>query len=165
MKKILLLVLLSSTIAFAQYRDDSSQKINIKESIVNHSPSNFFLGFLNPENFTMHHSIGMSYSSFGGQGVALGVYTNSMNFKFSDDLNLQVDASIVNTPYNSFGDDFTNQLNGIYLSRAALNYKISNKSNLFIEYRGGPGSYYSPYGFYGMFPSRQRIFDDDWYGN
>jgi hypothetical protein len=103
----------------------------------------------------------MSYSSFGGGGAALGVYTNQLNYNFNEDLSLIVETSLVNSPYNSFGQGFSDQINGIYLSRAALNYQISENSALSVQFRSLPGSYYSPYGYgsFGRYNS-STFFDD-----
>jgi hypothetical protein len=93
----------------------------------------------------------------GGLGMALGVYTNSMSYKFSDNLNVQTDISIVNSPYNNFSKNFQNNINGIYLSRAALNYKPFKDMSISIQYRNLPASLYlnnwsrySPFGYNDM---------------
>jgi hypothetical protein len=91
----------------------------------------------------------MSYSAFGSNGIALGVYTNSMLYNFTDNLNIQADISLVNSPYSTLGQDFQNNLNGIYLSRAAVNYKPWKDVFISLQYRQLP-YYYSPYsGYYG----------------
>jgi hypothetical protein len=116
-----------------------------------------FLGLLNMENFSMHHTIGMSYTSWSGQGIMLGTYTNSMFYKFSEDFDIQVDASLVTSPYSSFGQQFNNDISGLYISRAALNYKISEDAIISVQYINPVGSFYpygysrfgnSPFGFY-----------------
>jgi hypothetical protein len=171
-KTVLLFLFLSCPVIFGQLKADIDKPLDIKSGIINKNPnkspeiaapsnsnslgtaSSSFLGLFNPENLTMHHSLGLSYSSFGGSGyMALGVYTNSLLYKFNDDLNFQMDASIVNSPYNSFGQEFSKNLNGIYITKAALNYKISDNARVMVEYRMIPyGMGYNPYGFssYGM---------------
>ena len=79
--------------------------------------------------------------------MALGVYTNSMAYKFNDRLNLETDISIVNSPYNSFGQDFSKQINGVYLSRVQMTYKPTDNMNIILQYRQIPGGLYSPYSF------------------
>lgn len=149
MKRILLFVFLFVSIStFAQFKEEIENEISIRKGVFNENPSGLFLDFFTSENFNMSHSVDMSYSTFGGNGVALGVYTNTMAFQFSDRLHLEVDASLVNTPYNSYGDEFTKSVNGIYLSRAQLNYKLSEDSNITLIYRQVPYSrsyYYSPF--------------------
>jgi hypothetical protein len=148
MKNILLIVLLSSVATFAQFRDNPEDKIDIRSGITNDAPSSFLLGFINPNKFDMHHSISMSFNSFGGQSVALGVYTNNMSYTFNNDLFIEADISLVTSPYSSFGTEHAKSLNGIYLSRAQLNYKPSDNMSIVVQYNGGPYSYYSPYNYY-----------------
>jgi hypothetical protein len=150
MRKGLLIVLLFAvTSGYAQFKDDNIFKPTVREGIITHSP-NLIFGFINPDNLIMNHSYSMSYTTFGGNGVALGVYTNSLLFKFADNLNLEVDASLVHSPYSSFGKNHQNMLNGIYLSKAQLNYQPWDNFNISVQYRSLPGNYYSPYsGFYG----------------
>ncbi|MBI9071974.1 MAG: hypothetical protein JEY94_10265 [Melioribacteraceae bacterium] len=160
MKRLLLVVLVFLTsITFGQFKKDIENPISIRDGVFNDNPSGLLLDFLGIEDFSMNHSVEMSYSSGAGQGVALGVYTNSMAFKFSDKLQLEVDASMVNSPYSSFGKDHMNQINGIYLSRAELKYKISDDAHLHIQYQQIPNGLYSPYG-YGFYPFSRSLRSD-----
>lgn len=158
MKKIIfIIILLFASSGYGQFKDPAFPTTDIKDGIVDYSAGSLF-GFLNSENFSMHHSLSMSYSAFAGEGVALGMYTNSMMYRFSEDLNVQLDASIVHSPYSSFGKEFQNDLSGIYISRAALNYKPWKDFRVTLQYNQYPGSYYySPFsnyynrGFYGSY--------------
>jgi hypothetical protein len=158
MKKYLLIILSFTLSLTAQFKEEHEKPLEIKRSLVNTNTSSLF-GFFNPDNFSMRHSVSMSYSTMGSRGVALGIYTNSMAYRFAENLNVEVDASIVNSPYNSYGDAFTNEINGIYLSRAALNYKPMDNMFISIQYRGGPGNYYYPYGYSPFF--RSFMYDRD----
>ncbi len=159
MKKIFIILLLSNVMVFAQFKD---QKIipDIKGSITNNSPSQNILGFFNPNNFSMKHSISLSYATAGGNAISLGVYTNSMMYKFSDKLNIQVDASLVNSPYSSFGKEFSNQINGIYLSKAEVNYQPSDNFKMSIRFSQYPGNYLSPRGYYSGY---SPFYHDDYF--
>jgi len=162
MKKILIaLVLFLAGTAFSQYKDPPFPTANIKDGIINTNSSSLF-GFLNSDNFSMNQSISMSYSSFGNEGLAMGVYTNSMAYKFSNKLNVQADVSVVNSPYSSFGQKFQNNLNGIYLSKAAINYKPWDDVYITFQYRNVPNNYYSPYGYGYYGNSFYNGFDNDW---
>ncbi|WP_337865149.1 hypothetical protein [Ignavibacterium sp.] len=147
MKNILIILILISSINFAQFKDNGFPTETPRDGIYNRS-NNFLIDFLNSENFSMKHSFSMSYSAFAGQGIALGVYTNSMMYRFSDNLNVQLDASIVNSPYSTFGKDFQNSLNGIYISRAALNYKPWDDVSITLQYRSLPFYFNNPYNGY-----------------
>lgn len=149
MKKVYVcLLLLSFSIIKAQYKEQLNTSGNILDGVFNGNSSSLF-SFINPDNFSMHHTFDISYSAFGGEGVALGVYTNSMMYKISNNLNVQADLSVVNSPYSSFGKDFAKQINGFYLSRAQINYKPTDNMSIVLQYRNIPMSYYSPYSYYG----------------
>jgi len=153
MKKYLLtlFVLLSVSIN-AQFKDPVFETEKPKDGIMNNS-SNSLFGFINPDNFSMHHSIGLSYSTFGSQGTSLATYTNSMMYKFSDKMNIKLDASFVTSPYSSLGKNFQNSIQGIYISRAAFNYRPWEDFSISIQYRNIPNYFYDPFsrynGFYG----------------
>lgn len=85
--------------------------------------------------------------------MALGVYTNSMAYKLASNLNIQLDASLVHTPYSSMSKQFQNNINGIYISNAQLNYEPWKDVRVVVQYRNLPYSYYNGYdGFgYGLF--------------
>ena len=150
MKKLVLMLFLGFyVVAFAQYKDSGFPTATVEDGILNHSTSdNDIFGFLNSNNFEMHHQFNLSYSAFGNQGLALSIYTNSMLYNFSDNLNVQTDISFVNSPYTTLSKDFQNNLNGIYLTRAALNYKPWKNFDISVEYNRVPNGL-SPYSFYG----------------
>lgn len=144
-KQVIFILLIVSSISFSQFKDKDITS-PVLDGITNYSPSGFLSNFLNPNNFKMNHSVGMSYSTMGGNGVALSTYTNSMALRLTENLNIEVDASLVASPYSSFGQEHQKEINGIYLTRAQLNYKISENSNLMIQYRSpAPGMYYNSY--------------------
>jgi hypothetical protein len=146
LKTVVLLSLLSIAV-FGQFKNPIVPPESIKDGIVSNDGSSLF-GFLSSENFKMNHSIGVSYSAFGSDGLALSTYTNSMFFKLADNLNFQMDASIVQTPYSTLGKDFENNLNGIYLSKAELNYQPWKNFQVSLSYRNMPGGYYNPNGYF-----------------
>mgnify|MGYP001174116737 CR=1 FL=1 len=148
MKRLLTLaVICFSVLANAQFKDENSFQPGVKESIVNTNSSGSILSFIHPENFSMHHSYSLSYSMFGNNSLAMGVYTNSMAYKFTDNLNVQLDASLVHSPYSSLGRQFQNSISGIYISRAQLNYQPWKDFHVTVQYRNLPCSYYN--GLYG----------------
>jgi len=164
MKRLFLLIfVLTVSVSIAQFRDEANNKPDIRSGIVKNNSFGSILGFINPDNFSMHHSFGLSYSTFGNSGgMALGVYTNSMAYKFSDRLNLETDISVVNSPYNSYGQEFSKQINGVYLSRAQLTFKPTDNMNIIIQYRSVPGGYYSPYGYGSYSPFYRDSYLNNW---
>jgi hypothetical protein len=148
MKKHLLIIFVLLSVSInAQFKDPVFETEKPKDGIMNNS-SNSLFGFINPDNFSMHHSIGLSYSSFGGYGTSLATYTNSMMYKFSDNMNMQLDASFVTSPYSSLGKDFQNSIQGIYISRAAFNYRPWDDFSISVQYRSIPNYLYDPFGRY-----------------
>lgn len=151
MKTYILIAFILVTVSVnAQFKDQDIMKESPSEGIFNKS-SNTILGFINPENFSMHHSFGLSYSTFAGEGVSLATYTNSMMYKFSDNMNVQLDASFITSPYSSLGKDFQNSLQKIYISRAAFNYRPWEDLSISVQYRSYPNYLYSPYNRFGSY--------------
>lgn len=145
--KILIFVTLLSITIFGQFKEPVFPTESVKDGVISNNSGSLF-GFLSSDNFRMNHSIGVSYSAFGSDGLALSTYTNSMLFKVSDNLNFQMDASIIQTPYSTLGKDFENNLSGIYLSRAELNYRPWKDFQVSLQYRNFPGGYYNPHGYF-----------------
>lgn len=159
MKKIIIIVAITfCNVMFAQFREQVENQPTMHDGLVRNTVPSLVLGFINPNNFSMKHTVDLSYSAFGNQGMALGVYTNSMLYKFTDNLNISADVSLVNSPYNSFGKDFANRLNGIYLTKAELNYRPWENVTMSVQYR----SY--PFGSYGFSRYNRGYFYDNWLG-
>lgn len=149
MKKLMFLFLMvTATSLYAQFKEPGFPTHSVRDGIVDYDSGSLF-GFLNSENFVMRHSFNMSYSSFGNQGLALGMYTNSMSLKLSKDMNVQVDASFIQSPYSTLGKEFQKEISGFYITRAAFNYKPWDDVFVSIQYQNLPMAYhYSDYGFY-----------------
>ncbi len=161
MKKLIMtFVVILSITAFAQFKGSNFPTSDVRDGIIAQSSSSLF-GFINPQNFKMNQSYSMSYSTFGGQGLALGVYTNDMSYKFNDQLNVELAASVVQTPYSTLGSQFNKSINGVYINRAAINYKPWKDFSISLQYSnlpyGGYG-YYSPYSFMGGYYGLENPF-------
>jgi hypothetical protein len=150
MKKALVIVLLLSIASFGQIKKTGLNTPNVMDGIVSGNSGSLF-SFLNSDKFSMNHSFSMSYSAFAGEGLALGVYTNSMMYKFAPNFNVQLEASLVQTPYSTLGKDFEKNINGLYISKAAINYQPWKDVHINLQYRQMPYSAYynSYYGGYG----------------
>ena len=127
-------------------------------------PAHFTLDRLfSPEFFRMSHSYEMSYSSFGGQGLTLGEYTNSMMWRFSTKLAARVDVAFQHTPFGVSGLNnglpvSESSLNGIYLKNAEVAYRPVGNLTMHLSVRQAPygyGYYMGPYGRYG-YPGYDR---------
>ena len=139
--QVIILLIFISTLSFGQFKDEPNT-LDIREGILSDNPVGSLFSFIDPSKFSMGHSFEMSYSSFGNHGLAMGVYTNHMSYELNEKLNVELDASFVNTPYNTFGDTFTNSFNGVYIDKAQINYKPSEDFKIVLQYSN------SPYGRY-----------------
>lgn len=137
MKKIfavLAVIVLTSQLSFAQFKKYDDKKPSYKGS-------NLLLGFINPNNFTMKHSFNVSMMTTAYGNVSLTSYINSMNYRISNKLDISADVKFQYSPFASsnFGSTYAtslqNNLSGISLSRASLNYKISDNAFINFEYR------------------------------
>jgi len=150
MKKLLLIwIFFFTNLIFSQYKNSYDNKLPWGFGISNGQSS-----FLS--SFNMRHSYSLTYSSLGKNSFAIQAYTNTISFNLSDNLSFEMDASIVNMPYSTLGRNFQNYINGIYLTRAQLNYKISEKSNLQIQFNNKPFILYDNYFYDRSFFLRQK---------
>ncbi len=139
------LILLGSTFVTAQFKSQAEQASRVTESIFAPTESASLFGWFNPEKFHMRHSLSFSYATFGGQGVSLGMYTNSMMYEIANNLNARADISLSYSPYNSLGFG-KNNLSSIYLSRAEVNYRPWENVAVQLQYQSVPyGTYRSSY--------------------
>ena len=147
---LIVLFLFSSSISFGQFRDHETKNSDYTGKVIKQDPSDG-ANFSNLFNMQMSHSYSMTFSSFGGQYQSLNAYTNTMNFFFSDKLTGELAFSLLHSP---FGNSFSNNQNGLgtefILRNAELNYQLSDKSNISIQFRQVPSyglgsGYYSPF--------------------
>jgi len=101
------------------------------------------LSLLNPSKFSMSHSYTMSYSSSGGKGTMMGLYMNSMNYRFSQPLSVTVHVGYLHQPFGK-ADSRLRTSNSAVLSGLELTYRPSQNFFLKIEYGTTPFGY-SPY--------------------
>jgi len=109
----------------------------------------FWSRLFDPSRFSMHQSFSTSFVSGGGGSTGLSMFTNTFSLHPSDDLFISADVSAVYSPFSSFGSAYSNSLNGLYLTNARIDWKLSDNTFMRVEYLGGPtaGMYggYSPY--------------------
>jgi hypothetical protein len=163
MKKILFVIFFISLMiscSLAQFKSELDNQ-NVGMPQIFKPNDNSILGIFNPENFSMKHSYSMSYNSFAG--MALGVYTNSISYKFSEDLNVLADISLAHTGFGNYNKALSDQLTGLYLSRAELNYRPFDNFIIQLRYERPPyyGYGYNP--FYG-YSRYSRYYDDPFVG-
>ena len=115
----------------------------------------FSLGSLvNPDHFKISNSYEMSFSSFGGQNLGLGVLTTSLRYQPTDKLAARVDVGVAHSPFGSEGVQqqlgFSSETPAkVYLQNAQIAYRPTENSVIQFQIQQSPyGSYASPYGYY-----------------
>ena len=149
-KLLLIFVLIAASGIYAQFKDTRIEPTRVKDGIVTEN-SNALFGFLNADDFIMRHSFSLNYTSFAGQGVSLTSYTNSMFYRLMNNLNVELDVSVMYSPYSTLGDQFQKDISGVYISNAAVNYYPWNNFSVHLQYSAMPYGYgfYNPYYGYG----------------
>ncbi len=130
----------------AQLKTQAQEDMSASRSLIHPSAGiTSFFGLLNAENFRMHHSVGMSFITSGGQGLSIADYTNSMFYKIADPLDVRMDVTLQGSPFGQYGNVAQSSLNGIFLSRAELNYRPSHDFMISLQYQRNP---YGRFGWY-----------------
>jgi len=145
---LLVMILISTAWTFGQFKDSGFETNSVKEGIVSEN-SNALFGFLNSDDFIMRHSFSLNYSTFAGQGMSLTSYTNSMFYRLMNNLNVQLDVSVMYSPYSTLGEQFQKDISGIYISNAAINYHPWDNFSVHLQYRSMPFGYGYYHPFYG----------------
>lgn len=169
MRKILpvFLLLIMPALLSAQFRGEEPRRPSVAEGVYQESGGGLF-GFFHPENLQMRHSLSFSYGMMGDQGLGVSMYTNSLRYRISEPLSVRADVSMMFSPFGSASQMFKNDLTGIFLRRASIDYQPSKDMKISLQYRAYPYGTYSPYSAYGgygmyrgigFFPSFE---DDEW---
>jgi len=153
-----LLLIIIPIIGFGQLKKDI-YKPNISESLIFSQAKDAMIGFLDPSRFNMSHSLSMSYTAFGGGGAMINTYTNTLNYRFSDDLYLTTKIGIMNSPYNSMpGNSYLNDVQ--FFGGAELKWLPSDNSAIFIRFERSPANYSQ--GYYRNYRSPFGFTRGDW---
>ena len=160
-KTVFLLVLLSS-MAGAQFKSQSEARSSAGEALIRPDDGGLLFGWFDPSRLTIHNSYSLSYTTSGGKGYSLGALTSNIGYEFSNALSAQFDVSLLHSPFNNLGGNFANDISGIYLSRAAINYRPSKDLFLQIQYQQLPAMYWmNNYDRFGFMPRYDRIDEED----
>jgi len=150
-KKIVLWALFLSMmfvcIAGAQTKPGKSNIIEPSTTQLLQKPNGFLNSLFDPSRFSMKHSYSVSLFSMGRQTFSQGLYLNTMNFRFSNPLTMQVSVGFMHQPLGKFGN-MPAENGKLFLQHARLQYKPSDKMSFTIDYQSYPYSYPSPYYYY-----------------
>ena len=87
---------------------------------------------------------------------------SNIAYQISNPLSVQFDVSLLHSPFNNIGGNFANNISGIYLTRAELNYRPSKNMLLQIQYRQLPAMYWlNNYDRFGFMPLYDRIDEEE----
>lgn len=165
---LIILLILFPAMMTAQFRGEEPQRPSVTEGMTQSSGGSAILGFFHPENLEMRHSLSMSYGMFGDQGIGVSMYTNSLRYRIAEPLSVRADISMMFSPFGSASSMFKNDLSGIFLRRASVDYRPSKNMHISLQYRNIPTSLYNPYysrsGYASPFGGSLFFndFQDDW---
>ena len=157
MKTVLIfcMVVLVTAAGSAQLKTQNPPEQSVAHSLVRPGGNlSSFFGLLNPDNFMMRHNLSYSYMSYGGTGLSVASYTNSIFYKIADPLNVRFDVTLQGSPFGPTAGADRNHLNRVFLSRAEINYQPWEDFFIQVQYRELPYSsfrdLYNPFS-YGLF--------------
>ncbi len=106
-------------------------------------PEGFLKYLINPAKFEMQQSYSLSFTSVGGRGYNQGLYLNTMNYRFSDPLLMQVRIGYLHQPLG--GNQLMSDQNGkVFLQKAMLQYKPTENMSIILDYESIPSPMMSP---------------------
>lgn len=155
----LILLVTGSFTTSAQFRGEEPGRPSVREGVYREGQNNYILGFINPDNFEMRHSVSVSYGSIGDQSLGMSMYTNSLRYRISEPLSVRADIAMMFSPFGSASSKFTQDLSGIFLRRASIDYRPSKDMQISLQFRSDPYSLYDPYYSRGI---RGGMFFDSW---
>jgi len=160
--KTIVILVFVSFIAVGQFKSQPEARSSVSESIIRQDDGGLLFGWFDPSRFTINNSYSLSYTTSGGKGLSLGTLTSSLAYQISNPLSLQFDVSLIHSPYNNLGGNFTKEISGVYLSRAELNYRPSKNTLLQIQYRQLPAMYWlNNYDGFGFMQGMDRIDEEE----
>jgi len=160
--KTAIMLLVFSTIAVCQFRSQPEARSSAGESLLRPDDGGLLFGWFDPSRLTFHNSYSLSYTTSGGKGYSIGDLTSNIAYQISNPLSVQFDVSLLHSPFNNIGGNFANNISGIYLTRAELNYRPSNNMLLQIQYRQMPTMYWlNNYDRFGYMPMYDRIDEEE----
>ena len=134
--------ILISSVGFGQFRSQPEVRSAAGSALIRPDDGGLLFGWFDPSRLSFHNSYSLSYISSGGNGLSLGALTSSIGYRISDPLTLRFDVSLLHSPYSSLGGNFANNISGIYLTRAELNYKPSKNTMIQLQFQQVPSMYW-----------------------
>ena len=160
--KTVFILLLFTTLAVTQFKSQPEARSSAGEALIRPDDGSLLFGWFDPSRLTIHNSYSISYTTSGGKGYSLGALTSNIGYQLSNSLSAQFDVSLLHSPFNNLGGNFANDISGIYLTRAELNYRPSKNLLFQIQYQQLPAMYWlNNYDRFGFMPRYDRIEEED----
>jgi hypothetical protein len=160
--KTTMVLLVFSIIAVGQFRSQPEARSSVGESLLRPDDGGLLFGWFDPSRLTIHNSYSLSYTTSGSKGYSLGELTSNIAYQISNPLSVQFDVSLLHSPFNNLGGNFANNISGIYLSRAELNYQPSKNLLFQIQYQQLPAMYWlNNYDRFGFMRRYDRIEEEE----
>ena len=140
---IFLLLFLSLSAGLSQIQNDQSMVFKPSEGF--HKSQGFLDHLLDPSKFNMSHSYSISYYSMGQQGYSQGLYLNTIHYRFSDPLLMQIRFGYLHQPLGGLTNTAQGVNNKFFVQRAMLQYQPSKNTILVIDYQAYPSPLMNPY--------------------
>lgn len=140
--KTVILLMAVNLLAIGQFKSQSEATSAVSGTMIRQDNGGLLFGWFDPSRFSIHHSYSLGYMTGGGTNLSLGTLTSSLAYRISDPLSLQFDISLIHSPYNNIGGNFTKNISGVYLTRAELNYRPSKNTLLQVQFRQLPAMYW-----------------------
>jgi len=133
-------------IAFTVFGQDlKEEKTIFKPSELVQKPSGFLNTLIDPAKFEMSHSYSLSYLSSGDQSTNVGLYLNTMTYRFSDPLLMQLRIGYMHQPLGGNHHTLSSQQGTVFLQGAHLLYRPGKNMLISIDYESYPTMFFSPY--------------------
>jgi hypothetical protein len=149
--KIAFLLIVLVTAGIGQYKSQPEIRSAAGSSLLRPDDGNLLFGWFDPSRLSFHNSYSLSYMTSGSSALSLGALTSSIGYRISDPLSVRFDVSLLHSPYSNLGGNFANNISGVYLTRAELNYKPSKNTQIQLQFQQLPSMYwmtgYNPMGF------------------
>lgn len=97
-----------------------------------------YSGLLDPSRLTMSQSLSMSYATWGRSGIFSNLYSNRINYRISDKLDLDLSLAVRYTPQQLNDRSLFQQgraKESLFLPSFGLRYRPSNSILLEIQYQ------------------------------
>jgi hypothetical protein len=102
----------------------------------------------NPSKFQMSHSYTISYMTFGKESFSQGLYLNTLTYRFSDPMMMQVRIGYLHQPFGK--SDFQQEgFNKVFIQGATFKYEPSENMKFIIDFQSIPAGSVPlyPYGY------------------